>query len=73
MNDSSSDPRKGPQIVKAADLAKRYGVSLPTIHAWVRSERIPVAFREGRVVRFNQLDCDYAIFETEPRTREEGA
>jgi len=71
MNNPSSHPRKGPQIVKAADLAKRYGVSLPTIHAWVRSERIPVAFREGRVVRFNQLDCDYALFET--RTREEGA
>ena len=71
MNEHRSHPESGPLIVKAADLAKRYGVSLPTIHAWVRSERIPVAFREGRVVRFNQLDCDYALFET--RTREEGS
>ncbi len=71
MNDSSSAPKKGPQIVKAADLAKRYRVSLPTIHAWVRSDRIPIAFREGRVVRFNQSDCDCALFET--RTREVGS
>ena len=71
MYDPSSHPEAGPRIVKAADLAKRYGVSLPTIHAWVRSERIPVAFKEGRVVRFNQLDCDYALFET--RIKEEGS
>ncbi len=71
MNEHRSHPESGPRIVKAADLAKRYGVSLPTIHAWVRSERIPVAFKEGRVVRFNQLDCDYALFET--RIKEEGS
>ena len=71
MKDPTSHLEAGPRIVKAADLAKRYGVSLPTIHAWARSERIPVAFKEGRVVRFNRLDCDYALFEN--RTREEGS
>ena len=48
----------------APELAKRYRVSLPTIHKWVKLKKLPVAFREGNVIRFNVDDCDTALLTT---------
>jgi len=48
------------QFINKAELAKRYGVSVPTVKSWMRAKKIPY-IKVGSVVRFDISEVDASI------------
>lgn len=44
---------KPPQLVATDEVARRFGVSVPTVRRWVRERRIPCIRVSRRVIRFD--------------------